>query len=219
MAQVQSALAAVTPPAPGAAHEHWQDVYARKRDEEVSWYQAFPATSIDLVSRTGAGHAARIIDVGGGASRLVDALLALGFERVTVLDLAETALDHARARLADRAAAVAWVAADVRTWRPDAPFDVWHDRAAFHFMVQPEDREAYLATLHRAVASGGHAILGTFAADGPELCSGLPVLRWEPDALAREIGPKFRLVESLREDHVTPDGKVQKFQFSRFVRG
>ncbi len=205
-------------PQPPSPREHWQDVYAHKRDDEVSWYQARPATSLELIARTGAGPGARIVDVGGGASRLVDALLDAGYARVAVLDVADGALDRARARLGARAARVAWIAADVRTWVPDGPFDVWHDRAAFHFLVRAEDRDAYRTTLLRAVRGGGHVIVATFASDGPERCSGLPVMRWDPDALAAELGPSFRLVESLREDHVTPAGKVQRFQFSRLVR-
>ncbi len=202
---------------PRSAREHWQDVYAHKRDDEVSWYQARPHTSLDLLARTGAGRGAHIVDVGGGSSRLVDALLDLGY-RVTVLDVAPAALERAQARLGERARDVAWVAADVRTWAPDGLYDVWHDRAAFHFMARPVDREAYCAVLLRALRSGGHAIVGTFASDGPERCSGLEVTRWEPDALAAELGPSLRLVESVREDHVTPAGKVQRFQFSRLVR-
>ncbi len=218
MAQVGSALSAAAGPEPRPAREHWQDVYAQKAEDAVSWYQAFPAASIDLVSRTKAGPGARIVDVGGGASRLVDALLALGHERVAVLDVAEAALERARARLGDRASRVEWIAADVRTWTPQGSFDVWHDRATFHFMVTPADREAYFATLLRALRGGGHAIVATFASDGPERCSGLPVMRWEPDALAAALGPAFRLVDSLREDHLTPAGKVQRFQYSWFQR-
>jgi SAM-dependent methyltransferase len=203
---------------PRAPREHWQEIYSAKAEDEVSWYQAVPRTSIGLISRTGAGRGARIVDVGGGASRLVDALLDEGYARVAVLDVADAALARARARLGARASRVAWIAADVRTWAPDGPFDVWHDRAAFHFMVRPEDRDAYRTTLLRAIPSGGHVVVATFAPDGPERCSGLPVVRWEPGALAAELGPAFRLVESLREEHVTPAGKVQRFQFSRLVR-
>lgn len=204
--------------APGSPREHWDGIYAAKAEDEVSWFQARPGPSLELVARTGAGRGARIVDVGGGASRLVDALLDEGYERVAVLDVADAALARARSRLGARASRVAWIAADVRTWAPDGPYDVWHDRAAFHFMARPEDRAAYRATLLRAVPVGGHVIVATFASDGPERCSGLPVVRWEPDALATELGPSFRLAESLREDHVTPAGKVQRFQYSRLVR-
>jgi SAM-dependent methyltransferase len=220
MAHERSAVAgtAGVDAAAPSPREHWQDVYARRADDEVSWYQARPVASLELIARTGAGCGARIVDVGGGASRLVDALLDSGHARVAVLDVAEAALARARARLGARAGRVEWIAADVRTWAPDGPFEVWHDRAAFHFLVRPEDRDAYRATLLRAIPAGGHAVVATFAPDGPDRCSGLPVMRWEPEALAAELGPTFRLVESLREDHVTPAGKVQRFQFSRLVR-
>ncbi len=198
--------------------EHWQKIYEEKAEDEVSWFQGRPAISLDLLARTGVGPAARIVDVGGGASRLVDALLERGHEAVTVLDVAPAALARAQARLGERASRVTWVPADVRTWRPAVPFDVWHDRAVFHFMVRAEDREAYRATLSLALRRGGHAIVATFASDGPERCSGLPVARWEPETLARELGPELRLVEAVREEHVTPAGKIQRFQFSRFVR-
>ena len=197
---------------------HWERVYAQKGEQEVSWFQEVPATSLRLVSATGVGRDARIVDVGGGASRLVDALLAAGYERLTVLDLAAPALERARQRLGPRASSVAWIAADVTAWEPEGTFEVWHDRAVFHFLVRPEDRAAYRATLLRALSTGGHAVVATFAPDGPERCSGLPVARYDPESLARELGPELRLVESLREDHRTPGGAVQRFQFSRFVR-
>jgi SAM-dependent methyltransferase len=198
---------------------HWNAVYATKREDELSWFQARPTASLDLIARTGVGPNARIVDVGGGASRLVDALLDAGYQDLVVLDLADAALEKARARLARSASRVEWVTGDVARWEPAARVDVWHDRAVFHFMVSPEDREAYRATLRRALKPGGHVIIGTFASDGPERCSGLPVQRYEPDTLAAELGAGYRLVESLREEHATPGGKTQRFQFSRFARG
>ncbi len=206
------------PGARGGRREHWERIYGEKREDEVSWFQARPTTSLELVARTGVGPDARIVDVGGGASRLVDALLEAGYRHVVVVDIAAGALEAARARLGASASRVTWVTSDVAAWEAGAPFDLWHDRAVFHFMVSPEDRRAYRAALLRTLAPGGHAIVGTFAPDGPERCSGLPVLRYDPDALAAELGADLRLVESVREDHVTPGGKVQRFQFSRFVR-
>ena len=197
---------------------HWDSVYATRSPDEVSWFQAHPGTSLEFIGRTGKGKDARIVDVGGGASRLVDALLDDGFDRVTVLDISQEALARAKERLADRARLVTWVAADITRWAPSSTFDIWHDRAVFHFLVNPEDRRAYRATLASALAVGGQVIIGTFASDGPERCSGLPVVRYEPDTLAAEFGSGLRLVESTHEDHVTPGGKVQRFQFSRFVR-
>jgi len=217
--QLERVLAHVAPPDEiGGRREHWEKIYGEKREDEVSWFQGRPSTSLDLIARTGAGPNARIVDVGGGASRLVDALLDAGYQDLVVLDIAAPALDRARKRLAANASRVKWVASDVARWEPGAPFDVWHDRAVFHFMVTPEDRRAYRATMLRALRPGGHAVIGTFASDGPEMCSGLPVQRYEPETLAAELGVDFRLVESIRQEHVTPGGKVQRFQFSRFVR-
>jgi len=201
-----------------SARDHWESVYAEKGEQEVSWFQEVPASSLRLVAATGLARHARVVDVGGGASRLVDALLAEGWERLTVLDLAAPALERARRRLGPRAASVAWITGDVTAWTPEGAYDLWHDRAVFHFLVRPEERAAYRSTLLRALRAGGHAIVATFAPDGPERCSGLPVARYDPAALAAELGPELRLVESLREEHRTPGGKVQRFQFSRFVR-
>jgi SAM-dependent methyltransferase len=207
-------------PAPGAEgrREHWQRIYGKHAVDEVSWYQERPATSLALVRRAAAPPAASVIDVGGGASRLVDGLLEAGYRQVAVLDVSDTALARARARLGERAARVEWIAADVTRWRPPRTFDVWHDRAAFHFLVDPADRAAYREALAAAVPAGGHVIIGTFALDGPERCSDLPVVRYDATSLQAELGAAYRLVETLAEDHRTPSGKVQRFQFSRFER-
>jgi SAM-dependent methyltransferase len=198
--------------------EHWQRVYADKRENEVSWYEASPATSLSLIENADLGPDARIIDVGGGASRLADALLERGFWNLTVLDIADGALAQARERLGARAAGVRWVAADITAWTPDARFDLWHDRAVFHFLTGKSDRAAYGAVLERALAPRGQAVIGTFAADGPERCSGLAVMRYDGDSLGRELGPAWRLAETVRHDHTTPAGAVQPFQFCRFAR-
>lgn len=197
---------------------HWQNVYATKPDTEVSWFQEDPAPSLELVAATGISADADIIDVGGGASRLVDSLLERGFSRLTVLDISANALAQAQNRLGPRAAGVDWIAADIRSWEPSARFDLWHDRAALHFLTEPLDREAYIVRLMKAVRPLGHAIIATFAPDGPERCSGLPIMRYGPDELARTLGPGFDLVESRRHDHQTPGGATQRFQFSRFLR-
>jgi SAM-dependent methyltransferase len=205
---------------PGARtrRKHWEQVYGTKAEDQVSWFQAQPRVSLELLARAGVGLDARIVDIGGGASRLVDALLDRGHTQVTVLDIAAPALDQARRRLGKRAPAVTWIAADVTSWVPAVPFDVWHDRAVFHFLTRAEDREAYRATMRAALRPGGHAILATFSTSGPERCSGLPVVRYEPATLTAELGDGFRLVESVRDEHLTPAGKMQSFQFSRFVR-
>jgi SAM-dependent methyltransferase len=197
---------------------HWQNVYATKAEKEVSWFQENPGPSLDLIAATGIRGGADIIDIGGGASRLVDSLLDGGFHPITILDLSAKALEAAKMRLGPRADGVDWIAADVTTWEPSRNYDLWHDRAAFHFLTEPADREAYVARLKQAVRAGGHVIIATFASDGPERCSGLPIVRYDPETLARTLGPGFELVESRRHDHVTPGGNTQRFQFSRFLR-
>ncbi|WP_063994910.1 class I SAM-dependent methyltransferase [Bradyrhizobium sp.] len=197
---------------------HWQSVYATKAEREVSWFQEDPAPSLDLIAEAGISTDARIIDVGGGASRLVDGLLERGFSRVAVLDLSTRALEAAKMRLGRRGDAVAWIVADVTTWNPSDTYDLWHDRAAFHFLTDSADRDAYVACLKKAVRPHGHVIIATFASDGPERCSGLRIVRYDPDALAATLGPSFELVASRRHDHVTPGGNTQRFQFSRFLR-
>lgn len=198
--------------------EHWERVFGEKRDDEVSWFQERPTISLDLIAKTGVTNDEKIVDVGAGASRLVDGLLDAGYHDLVVVDLAETALAKVRARLGARASEVQWLTRDVTQWQPETVFDVWHDRAVFHFMVRPEERDAYGVTLRRALKVGGHAILATFASDGPERCSGLPVVRYEPDELAVVLGSDFRRIESIREAHITPAGNVQSFQYSRFER-
>jgi len=197
---------------------HWENVYQTKGERDVSWFQESPAISLDLIRATGVKAGGSIIDIGGGASRLVDALLDAGFEAVTILDLSEKALATSKTRLGERSAKVKWVAADVTVWQPSEIYDVWHDRAAFHFLTNPNDRVAYAQRALRAVRPGGHVIIGTFAPDGPERCSGLPVARHDAASLSETLGPSFELVESRNHGHQTPTGTIQKFQFSRFRR-
>ena len=173
---------------------------------------------LDLIRATGVKATASIIDIGGGASRLVDTLVDEGFKAVTVLDLSEKALATSKARLGARGANVQWVVADITTWEPSQTFDVWHDRAALHFLTDPKDRAAYAERVSRAVRPGGHVIIGTFAPDGPERCSGLPVVRHDAATLGKLLGHSFELIESRRHDHQTPAGATQRFQFSRFRR-
>jgi 2-polyprenyl-3-methyl-5-hydroxy-6-metoxy-1,4-benzoquinol methylase len=195
---------------------HWENVYATKAETEVSWFEESPAISLELIEATGAGPESAIIDIGGGASRLIDALVERGFRDVTVLDLAKAALATAKARLGARAKTAQWIAADVVAWRSPRRFDVWHDRAVFHFLTEPADQAAYVDRLKEALKLGGSAIIGTFAPDGPERCSGLPVARHDSASLARVLGPGFELAATRRHDHKTPGGAVQRFQFSAF---
>jgi trans-aconitate methyltransferase len=199
-------------------HDHWQKVYTSKGENELSWFQENPAPSLEFIDRAGANPASAIIDIGGGASRLVDALIERGFRAITVLDLSEAALAAAKARLGDRADRVQWLASDVTTWQPPQSFDIWHDRAAFHFLTEAHDRAAYLSRLRQALKPGGHAIIATFAPDGPEWCSGLPVMRYDAASLAQMLGDSFALVESRSHQHITPWHSVQRFQFSMLRR-
>ncbi|MCH8858120.1 MAG: class I SAM-dependent methyltransferase [Proteobacteria bacterium] len=197
---------------------HWQGVYETRHENEVSWFQDRPEKTLELIARSGLAKDGWIIDVGGGASRLVDHLLERGYSHIAVLDITQTALARSRARLGPRAGDVEWIIADITQWRAPRLFDLWHDRAVFHFLTDPADRCAYAATMAAAIKPGGHAIVATFAADGPEKCSGLPICRYSAEQLAAAFAPSFRLVEELREDHVTPGGAIQKFQYGRFVR-
>lgn len=198
--------------------EHWEKVYSTKAESEVSWFQDTPALSLDLINRAGAGPDSSIIDIGGGASRLVDSLIANDFKDVTVLDLSEAALAVARARLADKAKCVQWIAADVTRWYPSQTYDVWHDRATFHFLTEPVERAAYVDRLVKSLRTSGHVIIGTFALDGPERCSGLPIVRYDPASLAETLGGRFQLVSTHLQEHATPWGATQRFQFSTFRR-
>lgn len=197
---------------------HWEEVYAEKSDVEVSWHQNIPTVSLDLADAAGIDASSVVIDVGGGTSRFVDCLLDRGVEDVTVLDVSEPALAAARARLGARGGDVRWIVADVTVWPPDRRFDLWHDRAVFHFMTDPADRDAYVERLNKTLRPNGQAIISTFALDGPERCSGLPVARYSPETLAETLGPRFDLVTDRRHRHVTPWGTEQSFQFSLFRR-
>jgi SAM-dependent methyltransferase len=201
--------------------EHWNAVYGARQEQALTWFEAEPALSLELI----AAHAQpgeAILDVGGGASRLVDALLDRGCERPAVLDVSQAALDASRARLGARAAKVDWIVADITRWRPDRSFGLWHDRAVFHFLTDPADRAAYVAAMTAALRPGGTAIVMTFAEDGPETCSGLPVVRYAPESLAAEIerlAPgAFRPIAARRHLHLTPKGNRQSFQASVFRR-
>lgn len=197
---------------------HWDHVYETRAPEEVSWYQPSPERSLALIERAGTGHDAAIIDVGGGASKLAGSLLDRGFTDVTVLDISENALTRAREQLGAGAERVRWIVADVTEAELPRRYDLWHDRAVFHFLVEEVDRERYRALLRASTGPGAHVIVATFALDGPERCSGLPVVRYSPEALLEALGPGFSLIESDAEEHHTPSGAVQRFVYCRFVR-
>jgi 2-polyprenyl-3-methyl-5-hydroxy-6-metoxy-1,4-benzoquinol methylase len=199
-------------------HAHWENVYTTKDEHSVSWFQERPDISLDLIHSTGVKPDAAIIDIGGGASRLADALLPEGFTDITILDLSEKALAISQARLGGAGASIDWIAADVTAWEPQRRYDVWHDRAALHFLTDPTDRAAYVERLRRAVKAKGHIIIATFAPDGPERCSGLPIVRHDAASIGALLGSSFKLIEERRHDHQTPGGNIQRFQFSRFQR-
>jgi SAM-dependent methyltransferase len=192
--------------------EHWEQVYATKATTSVSWFQEHAEQSLRLIAGTGVAQSASIIDIGGGASTLVDDLLASGYTSLSVLDISAAALEAARSRLGQRASLVRWIEGDITTVDlPARAYDVWHDRAVFHFLTAPEDRHAYVERVLRSVKPGGHVIVSTFAEDGPSQCSGLPVMRYSADALHAEFGAAFRLLKHESEAHTTPAGNVQKF--------
>lgn len=197
---------------------HWEGVYAEKSDGDISWHQDVPSVSLEFADAAGVDASSVIIDVGGGTSQFADCLLDRGFKDVTVLDVSEPALAAARARLGIREADVRWIVADVTAWSPDGHYDLWHDRAVFHFMTAPGNRAAYVDRLSNALRPNGRAIISTFALDGPERCSGLPFMRYSPKTLAETLGPRFELIANRRHLHVTPWGMQQSFQFSLFCR-
>jgi SAM-dependent methyltransferase len=199
----------------GDSKAHWNAVYASKAPTELSWYQPQPARSLELLEQLGIRPDSAIIDVGGGASTLVDALLDRGANNVTVLDISLAALEHARARLGARASTVTWIESDVTNAElPEGAYDVWHDRAVFHFLTNADDRRRYAEVAARALRSGGAAIIATFAPNGPTRCSGLDVVRYDSESLARTLGHEFSLDRSLDELHHTPGGVTQAFTYT-----
>ena len=189
---------------------HWDDRYRTIGGEAVSWYEAEPRLSLDLLELVGAGPERSVIDVGGGASFLTQALQRRGFGDLAVLDVSSEALDAARTRV-DRPEGVTWVHADVLTWSPTRRWAVWHDRAVFHFLTEPDERAAYRDQLRRAVEPGGSVIIATFAEGGPPTCSGLQVRRYRPDQLVTELGTGFTELGQGTMDHLTPKGTIQPF--------
>jgi SAM-dependent methyltransferase len=201
----------------GDLRDHWEGVYATKAETAVSWYQRHSTRSLAYVTAA-AGWASHIVDIGGGASTLVDDLLERGYANVTVLDISETALAKAKARLGDRASRVTWIAADITRWQPPRLYGVWHDRAVFHFLTKAEDQDAYIAALRAGTERGATVVIATFALDGPEKCSGLPVQRYSPQTLAARLGAPFVLTDEAQEIHATPWGTEQPFSYAVFRR-
>lgn len=196
------------------AENHWEDVYNTKAVDRVSWFQTKAETSVRLIADTGMSHEAAIIDVGSGASRLIDNLMAAGFGHITALDVSESALAASKKRLKAKAEAITWLVGDVLTTEfAKAQFSIWHDRAVFHFLTTPEQQQAYVQQAAKAVEQGGYAVIATFAEDGPEKCSGLPVQRYSAQQLPEVFAEHFSLVHTEREIHRTPSGSEQKFNY------
>ncbi|MGC2164851.1 MAG: class I SAM-dependent methyltransferase [Gallionella sp.] len=200
--------------------QHWDQVYGSKPSDAVSWFQEHADQSLRLIHNTSLGRDAAIIDVGGGASRLVDDLVTEGYTDLTVLDLSSTAIAVAKQRLGNRANCVKWIVGDITCAEFEVHrFDIWHDRAVFHFLTGSDERHAYVDRVMRAVRPGGHVIIATFAEDGPEKCSGLPVMRYKPETLHAEFGATFLLVRHEKEAHHTPTGAIQKFVYCYCRKG
>lgn len=201
-----------------ARKTHWERTYTAKDETAVSWFQPEAARSLALIRAAAPDNAAAIIDIGGGASRLADGLLAEGYTDLTVLDLSETALDRAKARIGSRAGGVSWIAADILEWVPQRRWDVWHDRAVFHFLTETAEQNTYIEAMKRGTKPGSTIIMATFAPSGPERCSGLPVQRYSPATLARRLGTAFALYDEAAETHHTPFGTTQDFIYAAFRR-
>jgi len=198
--------------------QHWETVYSNKSPLEVSWYQREPQLSLELIAETGVARQSPVIDVGGGASVLVDRLLDAGYADLTVLDISGQALHHAQQRLGARADRVTWLEADITAFDPPRAYAVWHDRAVFHFLTDADDRRRYVGCLRRALPPGGHLILAAFAIGGPRQCSNLDIVQYDAGKLGAELGTGFRLIRQRDELHDTPSGKQQQFSYFCYRR-
>jgi len=199
-------------------HDHWQKVYTNKNSDEVSWYQSTPATSLEIISGFHLPKQAHIMDVGGGDSSLVDHLVEHGYSNISVLDISETALEKAKNRLGERSKNVEWIVANAATYRPSKTYDLWHDRAAFHFLNTPTEIDNYVQTVSQFVHSEGFLVMGTFAEDGPAKCSGLPVQRYSETMMATLLNRFFDKIKCFTEQHRTPFNTLQHFLYCSFRR-
>ncbi|HEV2354362.1 MAG TPA: class I SAM-dependent methyltransferase [Puia sp.] len=201
-----------------ADKNHWENIYRTKGPADLSWTQALPLSSLDFIHSFGLPKTARIIDIGGGDSHLVEYLLDEGYSELTVLDISGAAIQKAQQRLGRRANQVQWIEQDITRFNPNMSYDLWHDRATFHFLITPRQISLYLSAARRAVHSGGYVVIGTFSARGPEKCSGLPVCRYSEEDLTRQLSRGFRKIRCISEDHHTPPGTIQNFLFCSFRR-
>ena len=198
--------------------DHWEHVYNKHSTTEVGWYQAYPESSLKLINNAGAGTDSGIIDVGGGTSKLSGLLLDQGYKKLAVLDISGTSIEKAKSQLGEKYSRITWIEADVTKHRFMEQYDIWHDRAVFHFLTEAEDRKGYIRSLNQALKLNGNLIIATFGLDAPRKCSGITVVRYSPENLDNEMGDNFNLVETILEDHVTPSGVKQDFIFCRFIK-
>ncbi len=198
--------------------DHWEQVYSDKKSTEVSWYQQHPERSLELIKATGIGMSARIIDIGGGASTLVDFLLEAGYKNLSVLDISHAAIQQAKSRLVGHQGRVEWLEQDITEFKAERCFDLWHDRAVFHFLIDEKDRTRYVRVMLSVLNIGAHIIIAAFDVNGPKKCSGLEVMHYSPEKMSAVLGDSFQLVETSTENHLTPGCSSQSFVFCRFIR-
>jgi len=197
---------------------HWEEIYQKKSPSEVSWYQEQPKLSLEWIESLQLKKDAKILDVGGGASHLARSLLKAGYTKICVLDISAMALQHAKDELGHQASQIEWIVADLLDFKANRRCDLWHDRALFHFLTEPGDRQRYINSLHETLSPSGFAIIATFAIGGPEQCSGLPIVQYDARMLSRELGPQFKRLREKIEQHQTPWGTEQKFIYCLFQR-
>ncbi len=198
--------------------KHWENIYDTKKLNEVSWYQPVPETSLNFINSTEVSKHAQIIDIGGGDSFLADNLISLGYTNLSVLDISGNAIERAKKRLGENADEVTWVVSDVTDFKPSKTYDIWHDRAAFHFLTSREDIQKYLNTMESAIKPKGYLILGTFSENGPTKCSGIEIKQYSIEELKAAIPDSFKFIEGKNIDHPTPSGSLQNFTFCRFQK-
>ncbi|MFM9986051.1 MAG: class I SAM-dependent methyltransferase [Flavobacteriales bacterium] len=196
--------------------KHWENIYQTKDLKDVSWYQPTPTTSLDFLKQFNIGPTAKIIDIGGGDSFLVDHLLDLGYTDVTVLDISASSLDRAKQRLGDRATKVKWIVADASTFKPIEQYDFWHDRAAFHFLTQEDEINNYIETIQKSITPAGVLVIGTFSEQGPKKCSGIDIKQYSEVSMSERLKKFFKKVKCITVDHVTPFNTIQNFIFCSF---
>lgn len=198
--------------------KHWETIYCTKQENEVSWFQQYPKTSMSFVELFSLQKDSKIIDIGGGDSHFVDALLEAGFNDITVLDISANAIERAKARLGEKAAKVKWIVSDVTEFVPDEKYDFWHDRAAFHFLINEKDADKYVEITNKGIAPNGILVLGTFSVNGPKKCSGLEIKQYSEESMSGKFEKYFQRVKCITEDHQTPFNTTQNFLFCSFKK-